>query len=107
MVTYWQFLAIEEHTDTLTGSSNVVGPPGHESHRVFVQDAHFKLGQIWLEGDASVLLSTKGFDARIPCPAHVVIPSLWKTWTYCEMIFYSFVFNKDKRVGVVHGFLPA
>lgn len=87
MVTYWQFLAIEEHTDTLRRSSNVIGPPGHESHCVFVQDAHFKLGQIWPERDASVFLSIKGFDVSIPCPAHVIIPSLWKTWTNWNDIF--------------------
>ncbi len=78
MATYRQPLAIEEHTDTLGGSCNVVGPPGHQSHCVFVQDAHFKLGQIWPEGDASVFLAIKGSDVSIPCPAHVVIPSLWE-----------------------------
>lgn len=75
-MTYWQLFAIEEHTETLTSSSNVIGPLGHQSYRVFVQDAHFKLGQIGPEGDASVFISIKGFDASIPCPAHVVIPSL-------------------------------
>lgn len=78
MVTYWQPLAIEEHTEALGGASNVVSPPGHKSHCVFVQNAHFKLSQIWPEGDASVFLSIKGLDASIPCSAHVVIPSLWK-----------------------------
>lgn len=90
MVTYWQLLAVEEHTDTLGGSSNVVGSPGHQSHCVFVQDAHLKLGQIRPEGDASELLAIKGFDASIPCPAHVVIPSLWKTWTYGKITFFPY-----------------
>lgn len=78
---YWQPLAIEEHTDTLRGSSNVVGPPGHQSHRVFIQDGHFKLGKIWSEGDTSVLLSIKGPDCRLACPSHIVIPCLCKTST--------------------------
>lgn len=76
MLTYWQLLAVKEHADTLAGSGNVVGPPGHQSHCVFVQDAHFKLGQIWLEGDASEFLSVKRFDVSVPSSAHVVIPSL-------------------------------
>lgn len=79
MVTYWQPLSIEEYTDALRGSGNVVRPPGHQSHRVFIQDAHFKLGQIGPEGDASELLSIKGFDASVPCLAHVVVPSLRET----------------------------
>lgn len=76
MITYWQSLAVEEHTDTLGGSGNVVGSPGHQSHRVFVQDAHFELWQIWSEGDASVFLSIEVSDVSISSPAHVVIPSL-------------------------------
>lgn len=76
MVTYWQLLAVEVHTDTFGGSSNVICPPGHQSHRVFVQDGHFKLDEVRLEGDAGVFLSVKGFDVTITCPAHVVIPSL-------------------------------
>lgn len=77
--TYWQPLSIEKYTDALRGSGNVVGPPGHQSHSVFIQDAHFKLGQIRPEGDASELLSIKRFDASVPCLAHVVVPSLRKT----------------------------
>lgn len=77
-VTYWQPLAIEEHSDTFSGSSDVIGPPGHQSHCVSVQDAHLKLGQIWSEGDASVFLSIKGFDVSLPRSAHVLIPSLQK-----------------------------
>lgn len=91
MRTYGQPLAIEEHPDTLSGSSNVIGPPGHQSHRVFVQDAHLKLGQIWSEGDASEFLSIEGFDISISCSAHVIIPSLWKTWVYCKDIYSFFI----------------
>lgn len=76
MMTYWQPLAVEEHTDTFGRPSDVIGPPGHQRHCIFVQGAHFKLGQIWPEGDASVFLSVKRSDVSIPCPAHVVIPSL-------------------------------
>lgn len=78
ILTYWQFFSIEVHSDPLGGSSNVVSPSGHQSHGVSVQDAHFKLGQIWPEGNTSVFLPVKRFDASIPCSAHVVIPSLWK-----------------------------
>lgn len=59
MLTYWQLCTIEEHADTLAGASDIIGPPRHQSHYVFVQDAHFKLGQIWAESDASEFLAVK------------------------------------------------
>lgn len=75
-ITYWQPLAIEENTNAFGGPSYIIGPSSHQSHRVFIQDAHFKLGQIWSEGDASVFLSIKRPDASIPCSSHIVIPGL-------------------------------
>jgi len=91
MVTYWQPFAIEEHADALGASSDVVRPPGHQSHCVFVQGGHFKLGEVRHEGDASVFLSIKRFDAGIPRPAHVVVPSL--TWRYWDITYFPFKFQ--------------
>lgn len=59
MLTYWKPCTIEEHTNTLAGASDVICPPSHQSHYIFVQGAHFKLEQIWAEGNASEFLLVK------------------------------------------------
>lgn len=76
VITYWELLSIEIHSKAFCGSSYIVGPPGHQSHSVFIQDGHFELGQIRPEGDAGVFLPIKRFDVSFPCLAHVVKPRL-------------------------------
>lgn len=95
--TYRQPLAVEEHFDSLGGASDVVRSPGQQSHRVFVQDGHLKLGQVRPEGDAGVLLSIERFDAGVSRSAHVVVPGLCSQRADVKLNFLFLEKNKTDK----------
>lgn len=76
MLTYGQPLPIQENFDILCGSSNIIGPSGHQSHDVLVESRHFEFGQIRLESDTRVIFSIKMLQLHLTGLPHVVCPGL-------------------------------